>query len=110
MLTTLDFWKSQGIGGDVFYIETISRHCDRQQSTKIGVEGKVFILVHNFSFWSKFLNVGSLNLCLSMGKLCNRRTGTGRPGTGRLETSGWWGPDGGQEGMERHGHKDDVCK
>ena len=48
MLTTLDFWKSQGIGGDVFYIETISRHCDRQQSTKIGVEGKVFILVHNF--------------------------------------------------------------
>ncbi len=51
LLTTLDLWKSQGIGCDVFYIETIPRDRDRQRSTKISVEGKIFIIVHNFSFW-----------------------------------------------------------
>jgi hypothetical protein len=50
-----------------FYIETIPRDRDPQRSTKIMVEGKIFIIVHNFSFWSKFLNVGPLNLCLSVG-------------------------------------------
>ncbi len=48
MLTTLDLWKSRGIGRVVFYIETIPRDRDRQLSTTIVVEGKVFILVYNF--------------------------------------------------------------
>ncbi len=48
MLTTLDLWKSRGIGPMFFYIETIPRERDQQQSTKIVVEGKIYILVHNF--------------------------------------------------------------
>jgi hypothetical protein len=49
LLTTLDLWKSLGIGRDVFFnIETIPRDPDRQRSTKIAVEGKIYILVHNF--------------------------------------------------------------
>jgi hypothetical protein len=67
MLTTLDLWKSRGIGRDVFYIETIHRHRDRQRSTTIARDGKIFILVHNFHFGPNFLNVGSLTLCLSVG-------------------------------------------
>ncbi len=35
LLTTLDIWKSRGIGRDFFYIETIPRDRDRQRSTKI---------------------------------------------------------------------------
>jgi hypothetical protein len=48
MLTTLDLWKSRGIGTMFFYTETIPRDRDRQRSTKIAVEGKIYILVHNF--------------------------------------------------------------
>jgi hypothetical protein len=44
MLKTLDL---PGIGHDVFYIETIPRDRDRQRLTKIAVEGKILILVHN---------------------------------------------------------------
>jgi hypothetical protein len=35
MLTTLDLWKSRGIGRDVF-LKLIPRDCDRQRSTNIG--------------------------------------------------------------------------
>ncbi len=36
------------------YIEMIPRHRDRQRLTTIVVEGKIFILVHNFSFGTIF--------------------------------------------------------
>jgi hypothetical protein len=48
LLTTLDLWKSLGIGRNDFYIATVPRDHDRQWSTKIKVEGKTYILVHNF--------------------------------------------------------------
>ncbi len=47
-----DLWKNLGIGRDVFFIESEKfdpRNCDRQQSTKIAVEGKIFA----FSFSKK---------------------------------------------------------
>ncbi len=47
-LTSLDLWKSRGIGHDVFYIEMIFRDPYRQRSIKIAVEGKTHFLVHNF--------------------------------------------------------------
>ncbi len=46
LLTT--FGKVEVQGAMFFYIETIPRDCDRQRSTKIAVEGKTFILVHNY--------------------------------------------------------------
>jgi hypothetical protein len=43
MLSTLGLWEGRGRKARCFlYIETIPRH------------RKIFILVHNFSFWSKF--------------------------------------------------------
>jgi hypothetical protein len=69
LLTTLDLWKSRGIGRNVFYIETILRDRDRQRSTKIAVEGKIYSISLSiiFNFGQNFLHVWSLNVCLSVG-------------------------------------------
>jgi hypothetical protein len=51
MLTTLDLWKSRGIGCDVFFsVKSVKVDRDCQRSTKIVVEGTIFA----FGFLKKY--------------------------------------------------------